>query len=70
MTSICQYYYDQLNMSIFGRNSKGSYLLRKLDYAIVFLFKNLVHASLCSSSFFLLIIGPVIILYTELHTSA
>ena len=41
-----------------------------LDYAIVFLFKNLVYASLCSSSFFLLIIGPVILLYTELKTLA
>ena len=41
-------------MLILGRNSKGPYLLslEDLDYAIVFLFKNLVHASLCSSSFF------------------
>ena len=45
-------------MLILGRNSKGSYLLRKLRLCYCIFIQNLVHASLCSS-IFLLIIGPV-----------
>ena len=67
MTSICQYYKDQLRMLILGEIIEAHICL---DYAIVF-YSKILSCFTLQIQFFLLIIGPVIILYyTELQTLA